>query len=687
MLLRTFFVYPLPLILVCASFGQGAKDLFITPGPANGSVTPASSTEPTETRPRAAGPTSVVELHNDVIAAKWSVGDGGLRLVGIEDRIAHQPISLDADVFVLKGHDGHAARSSEMKVVAAPQIRTLSADSASSNLAQRSAGREIAADLEDGAGHLHVTWRAILRDGSNYLRTEVTIRANGEDIDLSEIRLIGSSSTGVHVLGTVKGSPAVAGNDSLAFEHPLSSCVIEQGAWTCSLRRELPIRAGQSATYSAVIVVTRPGQLRRDFLNYVERERAHPYRTFLHYNTWYDLGYFGRFDEAGVLDRIRAFGQELTKKRGVTLDSFLLDDGWDDPTKLWHFHPGFPDGLQRITQTAEKYDAAPGMWLSPWGGYGQPKQQRLESAHHSGYETYQGGLALSGPRYFDYFRQVCLYFIDHSGVNQFKFDGTGNADRVIPGSNFDSDFDAAISLISELRLHKPDLYVNLTTGTYPSPFWLRYADSIWRGGEDHDFAGVGTARQRWITYRDGDTYEHVVKAGPLFPLNSLMLHGLIYAQHAKDLSSDPGNDFADEVHSYFGTGTQLQEMYITPSLLNAKNWDVLAAAAKWSRKNAETLRDTHWIGGDPRKLELYGWAAWSPEKGILTLRNPSDHAQVFLLDVNWAFELPSRTVRSFQVSNVWNSPDAPKKLVVGREEKIELRPFEVLTLEAKPEKN
>ena len=64
--------------------------------------------------------------------------------------------------------------------------------------------------------------------------------------------------------------------------------------------------------------------------------------------------------------------------------------------------------------------------------------------------------------------------------------------EVIKGSEFDSDFDAAIHLIGELRAKKPDLYVNLTTGTYPSPFWLFYADSIWRGGEDHSFAGVGT---------------------------------------------------------------------------------------------------------------------------------------------------------------------------------------------------
>ena len=31
--------------------------------------------------------------------------------------------------------------------------------------------------------------------------------------------------------------------------------------------------------------------------------------------------------------------------------------------------------------------------------------------------------------------------------------------------------------------------------------------------------------------------------------------------------------------------------------------------------------------GDPAWLEVYGWASWTPRKGILVLRNPSDHEQ------------------------------------------------------------
>jgi hypothetical protein len=398
------------------------------------------------------------------------------------------------------------------------------------------------------------------------------------------------------------------------------------------------------------------------------------------------LGYFSKYDEAGALNVINTFGTELTKKRGVPIASFLFDDGWDDPATLWQFNSGFPSGFTKLKETAASYGTAPGVWLSPWGGYGKPKQQRVEAGQTAGYEIVDKGFALSGPRYYEAFREACVRFVRDYGVNQFKFDGTGNADRVVPGSNFDSDFAAAIHLIGELRALKPDVYINLTTGTYPSPFWLRYADSIWRGGEDHEFLGVGPKREQWITYRDADTYEHVVLAGPLFPVSSLMLHGIIYAKHAKNLDTDPQYDFANEVHDYFGNGTQLQEMYVTPSLLSAANWDTLAEAAAWSRANADVLVDTHWIGGDPALLEVYGWASWNPKKAVLVLRNPSDKPQEISIDVAKAFELPASAARGYSLHSPWKEDrqQTSVRVKAGEAHSFSLKPFEVLVLDGAP---
>jgi hypothetical protein len=483
----------------------------------------------------------------------------------------------------------------------------------------------------------------------------------------------------------VKGSPVVAGLIYMGLENPLSDSEVRGKHVALSMARTLPLRKGQSITYSAVVGVVRDGQARRDFATYVERERAHPYRPFLHYNSWYDIGYFTPYNEAEALDRIHAFGEALSVKRGVKLDSFLFDDGWDDRSGSWNFSKDFPRGFAPLRDAAAKYGAAPGMWLSPWGGYSTPKEQRVQNGKAAGYEIVNDGLALSGPKYYQRFHDVVLGLLDKEGINQFKFDGTGNADSVFPGSRFDSDFAAAIELIKDIRADKPDTFINLTTGTWASPFWLRYADSIWRGGEDDWHAGVGTEREQWITYRDQQTYENIVIQGPLFPLNSLMLHGIIYAQMNKRLNTDPGHDFANEVRSYFATGTQLQEMYVTPSLLSKDDWDVLAEAAKWSRANADVLRDTHWIGGDPGRLDVYGWAAWSPNKSIITLRNPDARAQTAVIDLQRQLELPEHAARRFRVHDVWkHGSGAPVQLDADHASTITLAPFEVLTLELTP---
>ncbi len=636
---------------------------------------------------------NALSLSNSDFSVTWSFSGNKLGGGKVENRMNLCGCGDNPDravltrAFALRMADGTVLSPSDLVLVAGPRIEELKAVRTAAREAERFAGKQIVLELATGDHRLHFTWRAVLHDGSDYAREELTITASGTDACITEIRMLELSVPDAKVAGTVRGSPVVGRGFFAGLEHPLSACKVDGEDAQCSVGRELPLKAGQQVTYSSVVGAVHEGNTRRMFLGYIERERAHPYRPFLHYNSWYDIGYFSKYDEAAALNVIDAFGNELTRKRGVKLDSFLFDDGWDDPTTLWAFHSGFPHGFTPLTKEAAKFNAAPGVWMSPWGGYGKPRDERLKYGKEAGFEIVDHGFALSGPKYYERFRATMLDMVRKYHVNQFKIDGTGNANRVFPGSRFDSDFDAAISLISELRAVKPDIYINLTTGTYPSPFWLRYADSIWRGGEDHSFAGVGSHRQQWITYRDADVYEHVVKAGPLYPLNSLMLHGLIYARHAKNLDSDPNDDFADEVHDYFGTGTQLQEMYITPALLSQENWDTLAEAAKWARANADVLVDTHWIGGDPAKLEVYGWASWSPKKAILVLRNPSDRPQSFAVNALRAFELPIG-FPDYVAHSPWkvdrHKPSV--KLPAQGEHTFELKPFQVLVLDAVPER-
>jgi hypothetical protein len=616
-----------------------------------------------------------ITIKNKTMAAQLNVSHGQPELQ-IDDLIAPHTVTIE-QIFTVTLRDGSVLKASALQWQHPFAVEDMSP------AADHLSGKQVCADLHDPQTSADFHWCLLVHPDGSYLRDRLTIRAGDRDLGIAEVRLLDFQDAQAHVAGTVKGSPVVDGGMFFAVEHPLSWSRVVGGDVQAGISRVLPLQKNQSVAYSAVIGTAQPGQMRRAFLAYIEAERPRPYRAFLHYNSWYDIGYENRYDEAAVLDRIHAFGTELVEKRQVKLDSFLFDDGWDNPESLWGFNKGLPDGFTKAGQAAANIHAGIGVWLSPWGGYVEQKRERIQYGREHGYEIIHDGFALSGPKYFHEFSQICLEMVDRYHVNQFKFDGTGNADRVFPGSVFDSDFDAAIHLIHQIREKEPGIFINLTTGTYPSPSWLFYADSIWRGGEDHDFAGVGTWRQRWITYRDEQTYRNIVLGGPLFPLNSLMLHGIIYAKQAKDLDSDPKNDFPDEVHSYFASGTQLQEMYITPSLLTATNWNVLADTAKWSRDKAAILQDTHWIGGDPGKLQVYGWAAWSPKGWIITLRNPSNTAQDYQLNLRSALELPAGAPTTFQVDQPFASPH-PASLgwQADRVVSVHLKPFEVHTFES-----
>ncbi|GLH74940.1 enterotoxin [Geothrix limicola] len=676
-----------------------------------------------------------LSLSNHALSASWAIFGGRLVPATLKDKLSGRDLEPAKEAFVLEFHDGTRLKASRMKA-SSFKVRTLAAQPGAVGEAGRIPGQQVSAVLMSTDDSLRVEWKATLRDGSNYIRQEILIQPLKGDADLARLVMVDHWLRGADVTGQVNGSPVVAGTLFTGFEHPMSVTQIEAGGapkvipapgsdegslasdqyhavaeskgleprWgkahaTSWLDLSLPIQKGKTFQASSVLGVVPQGQLRRGFLYYVERERAHAYRTFLHYNSWYDIGYFTPYDEKDCLKVVKAFDAELVQKRGVKLDSFLFDDGWDDTSKggQWVFHKGFPRGFTAVKEAAEKAGAEPGVWLSPWGGYGPPRVARRKSGQAAGYEVvsdpweadpeYGRLFALSGPKYYESFHKACLEMVTKYGINHFKLDGTGSINAVMPGSRFGSDFEAAISLIQDLRQAKPGLFINLTTGTWPSPFWLPICDSIWRGGEDHSFEGAGSDRERWITYRDADTFERIVSAGPLYPLNSLMLHGILYAKGARGLNADPGKAFTHEVRSYFGSGTQLQEMYISHELLQPEDWDALAEGAKWSRANAATLVDTHWVGGNPRKLEVYGWASWSPEKGILTLRNPSSEAQTFTLDLAKALELPEGAADAYAVKAAFKQREL--KELVGAQNpykpvKVVLRPFEVLVFEALP---
>ena len=109
-----------------------------------------------------------------------------------------------------------------------------------------------------------------------------------------------------------------------------------------------------------------------------------------------------------------------------------------------------------------------------------------------------------------------------------------------------------------------------------------------------------------------------------------------------------------------------------------------AAFAASFEANAATLRDTHWIGDDPARLQVYGWASWRPGHAIVSLRNPSDQPQEFALDVERALELPQDAAKDWTATPVYVKGTS-LALHAGQGAPVTLQPFEVRVWDLVPD--
>lgn len=589
----------------------------------------------------------------------------------IEKKTNHYPqLDLSASAFRLAGP---------------PKCVRIAPDPAGVRLADRAGGVAVTAELVSPRG-IHARWRGELRDGSSYIRQKVTLACSNKEIPLYAVELTDLHIPALKTIGTVPGCPVAGSGMYAGVEMPGSENALDSNGARIGFACKLQLSPDHPYTFAAVTGVAPKGQLRRAFLYYIERERARPSSPFLHYNDWYDLGFSE--NASNFLEAVRAFTHELTEKRGVKVQSYLMDDGWDNPAKgLWVENTNkFPGGFAALKDQMDKMHAHLGIWISPMGGYGG-NAERTADAQKMGLIPEGAHLDFVYPHYKQWFQNRCLQLMREDGVNAFKWDKAGEG--VSPH------FMALLDIAEHLRRQNPNLFINVTVGTWPSPFWLNYVDSTWRNGSgDVGWIGKGRNptnrfdRERWLTYRDGYCWKCFVEKSPLYPLNSVMHHGIVYGRFFQggDMAKYNPPDLKNEARSYFANGTSLQELYLTPSLLTSQAWDEVAAAARWAHTNADVLVDSHWVGGDPLKLQVYGYASWNPRKGTLMLRNPDDQPQRFALDAQTIFELPAGAAKNYSLT----SPYADQRvqtlsLKAGHPLKIELQPFEVLVFDAQPE--
>lgn len=652
-------------------------------------------------------------LNNNLISATWNLSSASSIMSEIEDLRSKKKIVASMPLFSITLSSGEKIDSRNMKLIKKSIKQT--PKSRKGKIGEY----RITALFESGKNGCKVKWQAILKDGSNYIRQEVVISPK-KKMAVKQVILLDLPVENAEKTGSVNGSPVTAQNFFFGFEHPMAGTNVKDGKLIADWATPITIQPSTGQKFSAVIGVYPENQLRRAFQYYLERERARAYRPYLHYNSWFDLnisnGKHNQMTSKEAENSITAIGEELVIKRKINMDGFVLDDGWDyhddinnwdKSNNVWGFNRGFPSGFTEVKKLAyDKYKAGVGVWLSPFGGYGGECGRRVNAGKKFyDYELSGGLFNVAGENYGTHFSKTCLDMMDKYKVNYFKFDRMGGNSSTghISGDAANSIL-AVLRLTEVLREKNKNVYINATVGTWPSPFWMMFADSIWRQGQDTGLIGgrggvalapgldvkeAGNDRERWITYRDDFVLNRILAGGSLYPLNSLMFHGLTIGDRSIGNIHPRGDEgeesIRNEVRMAFAGGSQLQELYITPRLLTEKNWDDVAEAIKWGHKNTDVLIDTHWVGGSPSKLEPYGYASWNKNKAILVVRNPRNIAQKFDIEVGKQFELPKGAAKKYKFKPAFKDqrPIAFTALA-GKAKTVTLKPFEVLVFDVRP---
>lgn len=618
------------------------------------------------------------QLANKVLKASFINTGGKLYFNGCPE-LGLQP---DTELFKVLLGDGKTITASEMKLEDVKMV-TLAENPSAATASLRYAGKALEARFT--YKELSIVWRAVLRNGSHYLRTEMDIQA-AKDLPMEGIVAMNylvaknSAYTAPEVVGNTRGAILASNHIFAGLETPmgLNSSKDEgnathiEGLW----RRNTTLKAGKTWNISSVVGLVAPNQLRRSFLAYSERERAVAWRPYPVYISWYELNidrnnaqapsYKGNMTVEQCADVVSHWKTHFYDKYHMAPKAFVWDDGWDQ-YGTWTFNPNFPNGFDEPANEAKKMGTGIGAWLGPVGGYGQSGEYRRA------YWRSKGGMQLSNEDYYNFFIRCCTNMIDRYDFRFFKFDGiSAQASAIGPdeGTRGEENAEAIISIERAVRQKRPDIFLNTTVGTWASPFWFHFTDAVWRQEGDYGEAGdQGTDRERWITYRDRLVYQNFIQRSPVCPINTLMTHGFILSRWGAVSKNMDYDGIVREMRCAFACGSGMVELYNDYKLMdeikdNQGNagalWKDLAECIKWQQEQADVLPDAHWVGGNPwdgKKANVYGWAAWNGKKSVLTLRNPSASAQTFTTTLREALDIPAYVRGKITLTHAFNQAE------------------------------
>jgi len=439
-----------------------------------------------------------------------------------------------------------------------------------------------------------------------------------------------------HIQWLVNAKPGLGGKGQPLFlddkwfvglEHPCSRNFYEKGKIILKQFPGYHFNSKPLALQSMIVGGGEKISVRKVMNNYVDSIRR-PARSLSLYNTWCDL----RADN--LTDKNMAKSAEELKNGlapyKTSLDVFAVDDGWFNPRSIWEADKKkLPAGFSGLYEAINTQNMKLGLWL-PISGHSLDTswgvKQGIQPAHTKFY-------CMSDEKYNKRLRDLLKKTIANGKISYFKHDfnyfGCGHKVHghfpTIEQST-EANVDALISVLEMETEIKPDIFLAITTGIWPSPWWLPYIDTIWMGGGDHEYnkkipATYGSEFE--MNYRDAALYKIVVEEGKVFPLSALMTHGIVDGTHvAYPVKYETNEGWANYVMNYFGRGTLMRELYITPSNLTKKRWEIMARALRWAKSLDKCMINSRFFLGNPMKMELFGYTGEDNNHRYVSVRNP-----------------------------------------------------------------
>ncbi len=379
-------------------------------------------------------------------------------------------------------------------------------------------------------------------------------------------------------------------------------------------------------------------QVQRAFYEYI-KTISKPVKLRRQYNSWYD--HMLNITRENVYGSFLEIEKAMTKTGEKPLDCYVADDGWNDYSKgFWSFNEKFPDELYPFSSLAGAFSSNFGLWVGPRGGYTNdtPKfAKHIEKAGNGYFNANSRDICVASERYVANMTDMMLDFQNRFDLNYWKLDGfaqrpcknkhhdhmTGGYGDMYFYTDVWEKWTAVFDKLYENS--KGNYWINLTCYAPPSPWFLRYVNSLWmQVSEDVGFIGKKghiSDKDRMLSYRDERYFDFYNDRQFQLPQRALYNHDPIYGNEAKVSMSD--GDFRVYLFTMAMRGTCFWELYYSYSMMNEAKWRINYSVLRFLEDNIDVLSNSVIFGGRPSKNQVYGFSAFEDNEGILCLRNPS----------------------------------------------------------------